>query len=65
MADYAGISMIEVNELCYYDYLLLLRDAVIYRCSQTESGREYLEQCWILEQSAPDRKALRKFAGKE
>jgi len=57
--------MIEVSELCYYDYLLLLRDAVIYRCSQTESGRDYLEKCWILEQSAPDRRALRKFAGRE
>jgi hypothetical protein len=33
--------------------------------SKSEKGREYLEKCWVLEQTEPDRKALRKKAGKE
>ena len=38
---------------------MLLRDAFIYKQSQTKEGREYLEECWILEQTEPDREALR------
>jgi len=33
---------------------------------QTEEGREYLENCWRLEQTNPDRESLRKkIGGKE
>lgn len=49
----------------YYDYLLLLRDAVIHSLSQTKSGRDYLNNAWILTQTEPDRKALRKKFGRE
>ena len=28
--------------------------------SKTKEGREYLEDCWILSQTMPDRKSLRK-----
>lgn len=42
----------------YDDFLLLLRDATIFNCSQTEGGLEYLEKCWALEQTRPDKKAL-------
>lgn len=66
VADYAGISLFEVDELCYYTYRLLLRDALIHKCEETESGREYLEKCWILEQTEPDRDKLRdKYGRKE
>jgi len=37
----------------------LLRDAVIFNHSQTEEGDKYLDKCWTLEQTEPDRKALR------
>ena len=30
---------------------------------QTEEGRAYLEDCWILERTQPDRKALRENFG--
>ena len=66
VADYARISVFEVDELCYYTYRLLLRDALIHQCESTESGREYLEKCWILEQTEPDRDKLRdKYGRKE
>jgi len=28
--------------------------------NQTEEGREYLERCWIMEQTKPDREKIRK-----
>jgi hypothetical protein len=65
VADYARISLFDVSRLCYYDYLVLLRDAVIYHLSQSEGGRDYLEQCWVLEQTTPDRGKLRARFGKE
>ncbi|WP_254306607.1 hypothetical protein [Clostridium sp. 001] len=42
-----------------FEYWLLLRDAVIYNYKQTKEGREYLENCWRIEQTEPDRKSLR------
>nr|DAL49724.1 MAG TPA_asm: hypothetical protein [Caudoviricetes sp.] len=45
--------------------MLLMRDAFIFKQSQTPAGREYLENCWRIEQTEPDRKALRRRFGKE
>jgi len=42
-----------------FEYWLLLRDAVIYNRMQTEEGREYLDNCYRMEQTQPDRKKLR------
>lgn len=61
---YTGISFAEIEELPIDTYFLLLRDAFIYEKSKTEDGREYLENCWILEQTEPDRKTLREKFGK-
>jgi hypothetical protein len=41
------------------EYWLLLRDAVIYNYMQTKEGREYLDNCYRMEQKEPDRKKLR------
>lgn len=60
VADYAGISLLEVGDLDHYDYLVLRRDAFIYRLSRTEEGQEYLDNAWRMEQTKPDRAALRK-----
>lgn len=66
IAEYTGISVFEVENLCYYDYCVLRHDAFIYRMRQTEGGRKYLYDCWALEQTKPDRKALReKFGNRE
>lgn len=65
MADYARISLLEVEELPIGLYLLWRRDAYIADLMQSEGGREYLRTCRMLEQTEPDRKALRKKFGKE
>lgn len=56
--------MLQVEELDYLDYLIYKRDAFIHRMSQTEKGEEYLNNAWRLEQTTPDRKALREKFGK-
>ena len=53
--------MLEIEGLDYIDYLQLKRDAFIYKQSQTEYGREYLENAYRLEQTTPDREGLRRF----
>jgi hypothetical protein len=64
VCDYARISFFDVGQLRVDDYKSLLRDAYIHRLNSTESGREHLEKCWILEQTKPDRQKLRKKFGK-
>ncbi len=65
MADYSGLSLPEVEALDYLTYLTWRRDAFIHRWSQTEKGREYLDNAWRMEQTKPDREALRRKLGKE
>ncbi len=59
VAEYLKITMLDVEELDYVEYLFFLREAVIYNCSQTEEGREYLRNAKRLEETSPDRKKLR------
>ncbi|SKA99765.1 hypothetical protein SAMN05443428_1387 [Caloramator quimbayensis] len=59
VCDYTGYNFDRLEELTVFEYWLLLRDAVIYNYNQTKEGREYLENCWRLEQTEPDRKILR------
>lgn len=49
----------------YLQFLIWRRDAFIHMLSRTEAGQEYLDNAWRMEQTAPDRKALRKKMGKE
>lgn len=65
MAEYAGLSLLQVRELDYLQFLTWRRDAYIYRLSQTEAGQEYLDNAWRMEQTKPDRVALRKKLRKE
>lgn len=65
MAEYTGLNFLQIAELDYVQYLVWLRDAYIHRMSQTEEGREYLDNAWRMEQTEPDRAALRKKLGKE
>lgn len=64
VADYAGISIFQVQDLNIFLYWFLLREAVIFECQKTEQGRDYLERCWAAEQTEPDRKMLRQYFGK-
>lgn len=65
MSEYTGLNFLEVGELNYLQYLVWRRDAYIHRLSQTEAGLEYLDNAWRMEQTKPDRLALRKKLGKE
>ena len=44
-------------------YLFYMREAFIYNMNQTKEGREYLENCWRMEQTKPERKKLREKYG--
>ena len=65
MAEYAGLSLLQVRELDYVQYLIWRRDAYIHMLSRTEAGQEYLDNAWRMEQTKPDRLGLRKKLGKE
>ena len=66
VAQYAGISLLDVRELDYIQYLIWRRDAFIYWLSRSEEGQEYLDEAWRLEQTKPDRQKLRaKYGRKE
>ena len=62
--DYTGLSFAEILELPVSLYFLYRRDGFIYEQYQKQGGKEYLEKCWTLEQTEPDREALRKKFGK-
>lgn len=65
MAEYAGLSLVEVGELDYLQYLIWRRDAYIHAMSRTDEGQEYLDNAWRMEQTKPDRAGLRKKLRKE
>lgn len=60
LCDYSGMGFSELLELDCVSYKILFRDAYIFKLKQSQEGKEYLENCWILTQTAPDRKELRK-----
>ena len=64
VAKYAGLSIPQVEELNYIDYLVYRRDAFIHKMSQSDEGVKYLKNAWRLEQTKPDRDGLRKKFGK-
>ena len=65
MSEYSGLSLLEVGQLDYVQFLTWRRDAFIYFLNRTEEGREYLDNAWRLEQTKPDRPKLRKKLRKE
>lgn len=65
MAEYTGLNFHQIGKLNYIEYLAYRRDAFIYKMSQTEKGQEYLDNAWRMEQTKPDRAALRRKFGKE
>lgn len=65
MAEYTGLNFHQVGQLDYLEYLAYRRDAFIHKMSQTEEGQKYLDNAWRMEQTEPDRAALRRKFGKE
>jgi hypothetical protein len=65
VSEYTGLTFHEVRQLPYIQYLAWRRDAFIWWLSRTEKGEEYLNNAWRMEQTEPDREALRKKLKKE
>lgn len=65
MAEYAGLSLLQVMELDYFSFRALLRDAVIWNHSGSKEGRKWLRNAHRLNQTEPDLPALREKFGKE
>lgn len=66
VAEYTGLNFFQIKTLNYIEYLTYRRDAFINWLNQSEAGQEYLRNAWRMEQTEPDRAALRhKFGGKE
>lgn len=65
VSEYTGLNMLQVQQLDYIDYLIYRRDAFIWRMSQSKEGTEYLDKAYRLEQTEPNREALREKFGKE
>lgn len=60
VSSYTGLNFYEVSQLELVQYLVWRRDAYIHYLSQTEEGQKYLDNAWRMEQTEPDRAALRK-----
>ena len=58
VSDYTNSSFAELQELDIFTFWRYYRDAVIFNCSRTEEGREYLEKAYAGEQTKPDRAAI-------
>ena len=65
VAAYTGLNFREIGELGLVQYLTLRRDAYIHSLDRTETGRQYLNNAWRMEQTTPDRKRLREQFGRE
>lgn len=59
VCDYTGLNFNEAVELDCFTFKTVFRDAFIDKLQQSEQGREYLENCWIINQTEPDREKLR------
>lgn len=64
VSEYTGLNFLEVGKLNYKQFLVWRRDAFIYMLSRSEEGQKYLDNAWRMEQTKPDRAALRKAFGK-
>ena len=60
MADYTGMNFDMLMAMDCITFKMLFRDAFIDRMRKTEEGREYLENCWLMKQTEPDRARLRR-----
>ncbi len=56
-----GIPIDKALELDNLTFNKLLRDALCLRFRETEEGRQYLKDCWRLQQTEPDIKAIEKY----
>lgn len=64
VAGYTGLNFHQIGQLNYLEFLQYRRDAFINWLSQSEPGQKYLDNAWRMEQTEPDRDALRRKFGR-
>ena len=64
VAEYSGMTVVQVLSLDYFSFRYLLRDAVIWNHSGSKEGRKWLQNAHRLTQTEPDLPALREKYGK-
>ncbi len=57
--DYLRIDIFQVQKLPIDIYLYFLREAYITNLKSTKEGKEYLHNCWRIEQTEPERQKIR------
>lgn len=62
VSDYTGLNFNEVLQLDCFTYKIIFKDAFIYKMRSKPEGQEYLENCWLLTQTQPDKKNLRQLS---
>jgi len=63
VCKYTGFNFNNLEKLDVFQFWLYLRDAVIYNYMQTKEGIDYLDNCWRINQTEPDREGLRRKSG--
>lgn len=58
VSDYTGDSFSKLREMDLLTFWRYYRDAIIYNCSKSEQGIEYLDKSYNQEQTKPDRAAI-------
>lgn len=64
VSDYTRLDFSECLRLDCFTFRRLLHDAIVYKMRQKPEGEEYLENCWLLTQTNPDKENLRNTFGK-
>ena len=62
-SDYSGLNFSELNEVDIITFKILVRDGFISKMRESQAGQEFLQNAYLLRQTEPDRKALRKLKG--
>ena len=61
VTDYTKLNFSEVYKLDILTFWAWLHDAVVWNCSQSKDGKDYLEKCRANSQQEPDRNAFSLF----
>lgn len=64
VADFAGLSLLQVMALDVFSFWALLRDAIIWNHSGTKKGREWLKNAHRLTITEPEEDKLNRKYGK-
>lgn len=59
-----GISMDKQLQMDTLSYNKVLRDAICLKYAETQKGRDYLFDCWRLQQTEPDLGKITKTEGR-